>query len=68
VKRNGNGETDFQISDISVTVQNTQIRNGGGVFSAEGTLLLEIPVRFEERELFVIPITLKVKARMREKF
>ncbi len=68
VKRNGNGETDFQISDISVTVQNTQIRNGGGVFSAEGTLLLEIPVRFEEREIFVIPITLKVKAKMREKF
>ena len=68
VKRNADGETQWQVSDISVSVLNTQIRNGSGVFSAEGTLLLEIPVRFEDRELFVIPVRLKVKARMRERF
>lgn len=68
VKRNASGEAQWRISGISVTVQNTQIRNGSGVFSAEGTLLLEIPVRFEDRELFMIPLRLKVKARMREKF
>ena len=68
VKRNADGGADWQVSGISVTVQNTQIRNGTGVFSADGELLLEIPVRFEDRELFVIPVRLKVKARMREKF
>lgn len=68
VKPNADGGMDLQVSGISVTVQNTQIRNGSGVFSAEGTLLLEIPVRFEDRELFMIPLRLKVKARMREKF
>lgn len=68
LKRNPDGETQWQVSDVSVSVLNTQIRNGSGVFSAEGTLLLEIPVRFEDRELFVIPVRLKVKARMRERF
>ena len=68
VKVNDYGESDFELSEIEVSVSNTHLRNGGEVFSAEGTLLLEIPLRFEGRVMFRIPIRLKVKARMREKF
>lgn len=68
VKLNSDGETDFQIGEISVAVNNTAIRTGGEVFSADGELLLEIPLKYEGRTIRVIPIRLKVKARMREKF
>ncbi|MBR4606163.1 MAG: hypothetical protein IKO41_08040 [Lachnospiraceae bacterium] len=68
VKLNDHGESDFALSEISAGVINTHLQNGGEVFSAEGMLLLEIPLRFEGRVLFQIPIRLKVKARMREKF
>ena len=68
VKVNDHGDPDFEISEINVSVSNTHLRTGGEVFSAEGTLLLEIPLRFEGRVMFQIPIRLKVKARMREKF
>ncbi|MBQ9488952.1 MAG: hypothetical protein IJU80_03370 [Lachnospiraceae bacterium] len=68
VKLNDHGDSDFVLSEISAGVINTHLQNGGEVFSAEGTLLLEIPLRFEGRVLFQIPIRLKVKARMREKF
>ena len=68
VKVNDHGESDFEISEVNVAVSNTHLQNGGEVFSAEGTLLLEMPLRFEGRVLFQIPIWLKVKARMREKF
>ena len=68
VKVNDHGESDFEISEINVSVSNTHLRTGGEVFAAEGTLLLEIPLRFEGRVVFRIPIRLKVKARMREKF
>lgn len=68
VKVNDHGESDFELSKIDISVNNTHIRTGGEVFSAEGTLLLEIPLRFEGRVMFQIPIRLKVRARMREKF
>ncbi|MBR3510349.1 MAG: hypothetical protein IKO03_16445 [Lachnospiraceae bacterium] len=68
LKVNDHGDLDFEISEINVSVSNTHLRTGGEVFSAEGTLLMEIPLRFEGRVMFQIPIRLKVKARMREKF
>lgn len=68
VKVNDHGDADFEISEINVFVSNTHLRTGGEVFSAEGTILMEIPLRFEGRVMFQIPIRLKVKARMREKF
>ena len=68
VKVNDHGDADFELSEIAINVKNTAIRTGGEVFSADGTLLMELPLRFEGRTLFRIPIRLKVKARMREKF
>ena len=68
VKQNADGEVEWQIGEISVDVNNTSIRTGGEVFSADGELLLEIPLKYEGRTLFIIPLHLKVKARMREKF
>ena len=68
VKLNANGNADWQIGEISVAVNNTAIKTGGEVFSADGELLLEIPLKYEGRTLFMIPLHLKVKARMREKF
>ena len=68
VKLNDHGDPDFEISEINVSVSNTHLRTGGEVFSAEGTLLMEISLRLEGRVMFQIPIRLKVKARMRDKF
>lgn len=62
-----NGNAEFTVSGIVVTVNNTGIRSGGE-FSAEGELHLVIPVWFNGREVLSVPVDLKVKARMREKF
>ncbi|MCR4597455.1 MAG: hypothetical protein K5678_00310 [Acetatifactor sp.] len=62
------GQTEYRVSGIATSVQNTHLRTGGEKFTAQGELLLEIPVRFEGREVYAIPIRIAVKALMREKF
>ncbi len=61
------GKTEFSISEVVVSVNNVGIRSRGE-FSAEGKLHLVIPVWFNGRVVFSVPLDLKVKARMREKF
>lgn len=59
---------EYRIGEIAVTVKNTHLRSGGEKFSADGELMLSLPVWFNGRKVFTIPIRLKVRALMREKF
>ena len=67
-KVNASGTMEYQISNLQVSIHNTQICVGGESFYALGTLKMQIPVRFGNRLIVNLPINLKVKSVLREKF
>ena len=68
----GDGEQEFRLSNLNVTVQNTALAPSDPSktqrFTAEATIQLEVPVSFAGNALPPLSITLKVRAGWVNKF
>lgn len=68
VRYNNDGETEYRISNLSVYLPNTAIRDGGGTYYADASVTLSVPVRFAGILLPDMVITIKARAAYTERF
>ncbi len=66
--RISNGEREYRLSDLSVSVHNNGLASGGGSYHADASVRLEVPVRFAGKVITDMSINLKVRAAYTEKF
>ena len=62
------GNMEYTISDVQVSVHNAPMVRSGEKFYAAGSLVLTIPVRFAGKRIAVLPVNIHVKASLDEKF
>lgn len=65
---NNDGEKEFRISGLRVTIPNVPLTAGGSTYYAEAELKVEVPVRYGGQILTNMSINLKVRAAYNEKF
>lgn len=72
VKITGNGQHEFKLSDLNITVHNTPLAPSDPAnaqrFKADATIKLEVPLSFAGRSIPPLNITLKVSAGWVKKF
>ena len=67
VRMGNDGETEYRLSGLSVSIPNTAL-GGGGAYYADASIRLEVPVRFAGRLITDMSIIIKNRAVYREKF
>lgn len=68
VRFNNDGEREYRISGLSVDIPNTVLASEGGIYYADASVRLEVPVRFGGKTVSDLSINLKVRAAYKEKF
>lgn len=68
VRINNGGEREYRLSNLSVSIPNTALGEGGGSYYADASIKLEVPVRFAGKNITNMTINLKVRAAYTEKF
>ena len=68
VRISNDGEREYRISGLSVSIPNNALGSGGGTFYVDATVKLEVPVRFAGRIITNMCLNIKVRAAYKEKF
>ena len=68
VRMGNDGETEYRLSELSVSIPNTALGGGGGAYYADASIKLQVPVRFAGRLVTDMSIIIKNRAVYREKF
>ncbi|MBR4060111.1 MAG: hypothetical protein IKK03_09770 [Lachnospiraceae bacterium] len=68
VRMGNDGETEYRLSRLSVSIPNTVLGGGSGAYYADASIQLEVPVRFAGRLITDMSIIIKNRAVYREKF
>ena len=68
VRIGNDGETEYRLSGLSVSIPNTALGGGGGAYYADASIKLEVPVRFAGTLITDMSIIIKNRAVYREKF
>ncbi len=66
--RISNGEREYRLSNLFVSIPNTAIASPGGSYYADASIRMEVPVRFAGKVITDMSIDLKVRAAYTEKF
>lgn len=62
------GETEYELSDLAVTVPNTALASPGGTYYANATIRMFVPVRFAGRTVANMTVNLEARAAYKERF
>jgi len=68
VRIGNDGETEYRLSELWVSIPNTALGGGGGSYYADASIKLEVPVRFAGKLITDMSIIIKNRAVYREKF
>lgn len=68
VRIGNDGETEYRLSELWVSIPNTALGGEGGSYYADASIKLEVPVRFAGRLITDMSIIIKNRAVYREKF
>ena len=68
VRIGNDGETEYRLSGLSVSIPNTALGGVGGAYYADASIQLEVPVWFAGRLITDMSIIIKNRAVYREKF
>ena len=68
VRMGSDGETEYRLSDLRVSIPNTALGGVGGAYYADASIQLEVPVRFAGALITDMSIIIKNRAVYREKF
>lgn len=68
VSTGSSGETEYELSGLTVRVSNTAFASPGGTYRADATIRMEVPVRFAGHTVANMTIDLKAGAAYRERF
>ena len=68
VRIGNDGETEYRLSGLSVSIPNTALGGGGVAYYADAAIQLEVPVRFAGTLITDMSIIIKNRAVYRERF